>query len=110
MKEHGLKPPVLSQPGNFFKVTFYGPGDKILDLVPGIPKERQTDLKDLGLNERQIEALKLMVNENKILTNALYQEIFKTSRRTALRDLHGLIEVGQVRMLGVGKGAKYTAL
>jgi len=37
LKEHGLKPPVLPQLGDFFKVTFYGPGDKILDLVPGIP-------------------------------------------------------------------------
>ena len=110
MKEHGLKHPVLSQPGDFFKVAFYGPGDKILDLVPGIPEERQTDLRELGLNKRQIEALRLMVNKNRVLTNALYQEIFKTSRRTALRDLHGLIEVGQVRMLGVGKGAKYTVL
>jgi len=37
MKEHELKPPVLPQLGDFFKVAFYGPGDKILDLVPGIP-------------------------------------------------------------------------
>ena len=27
------------------------------DLVPSIPKERQTDLRELGFNERQIEAL-----------------------------------------------------
>lgn len=27
-------------------------GDKILDIVPSIPEERQTDLKKLGLNER----------------------------------------------------------
>jgi predicted HTH transcriptional regulator len=51
-----------------------------------------------------------MVNENRVLTNSLYQEIFRTSRRTALRDLHDLIEVGQVRMSGVGKGAKYKAV
>jgi len=44
----------------FFAVTFYGPGDRILDLIP---EEGVTDLRALGLNERQIEALRLMVNE-----------------------------------------------
>ena len=110
MKEHGLKPPVLSQLGDFFKVTFYGPGDKILDLVPGIPWERRVDLKELGLNGTQIKTLRLIVNESKICTNTLYQKIFGVSRRTALRDLHGLVEVDQVRMTGVGKGATYKAV
>jgi len=38
----------------WFRVTFYGPGDRILDLIP---EEGVTDLRALGLNERQIEAL-----------------------------------------------------
>jgi len=109
MKENGLKPPVISQPGDFFRITFFGPGDKILDLVPSIPEERQTDLKELGLNKRQVETLRLMVNESKILTNTLYQRIFKVARRTALRDLQGLVETEQAKMIGVGKGAKYKA-
>lgn len=78
--------------------------------MPSIPKERQVDLKELGLNGRQIKALRLMVNESKIFTNTLYQKIFGVSRRTALRDLHGLAEVDQVRMTGVGKGATYKAV
>ena len=110
MKEHGLNPPDFSQPGNFFRVTFHGPGDKILDLVSSVPEERQTDLKKLGLNERQIKALELMLNQSKILTNALYQKIFNVSRRTALRDFRGLVEVDQIRMLGIGKGAKYKVV
>lgn len=110
MKGHSLEPPVITQPGDFFRITFYGPGDKILDLVPNIPEERQIDLKKLGLNKRQIEALRLMVNESGVFTNALYQETFQVSRRTALRDLHGLVKVGQVRMSGVGKGSKYKVL
>ena len=109
MKNCGLKPPTLSQPGDFFRATFYGPGDKILDAVSSVPEERQTDLKELGLSERQIGALALMLNESKVLTNSLYQKIFKVSRRTALRDLQGLVEARQVIMAGVGKGAKYTA-
>ena len=110
MVDYGLKPPEFSEPGKFFKVTFYGPGDKILDLVSSIPEERQTDLKKLELNERQIEALRLMVNEGKVMTNALYQEIFNVSRRTSLRDLKKLVDVEQVRVEGVGKGSKYRAL
>ena len=51
-----------------------------------------------------------MVNQSKILTNALYQNIFNVSRRTALRDFYGLVEVGQIRMIGVGKGTKYKAV
>ena len=109
MKEHGLSNPKLSEEGDYFVVKFYGPGDKILDLVPSIPEERQTDLKKLGLNERQIEALRLMVNEKRVITNELYQTINKVSRRTALRDLRGLVKSGQIKTKGVGKGTKYSA-
>ena len=110
MVNHGLKLPEFSEQGDFFLVTFYGPGDKILDLVPDIPEERQTDLKKLGLNERQIEALRMMVNEGKVMTNSVYQQIFGVSRRTALRDLSKLVECGQTRVIGTGKAAKYEAL
>lgn len=107
MKEHGLTKPELLEEGNFFVVKFYGPGDKILDLVPSIPKERQVDLKELGLNARQVEALRLMVNEKKIITNEIYQKMLKVSRRTAVRDLQGLVKVNQIRSEGIGKGTKY---
>jgi len=109
MKEHGLLAPEFSEEGDYFVVKFYGPGDKILDLVPSILEHRQTDLKKLGLNERQIEALRLMVNEKKNITNEIYQSIHKVSRRTALRDLHGLAKLGQVKTEGIGKGTKYKA-
>ncbi len=109
-KGHGLSAPEFREEGDFFVVRFCGPGDKILDLVPSIPEERQTDLRKLGLNARQIEALKVMVNDGKIFTNTLYQNVFKVSRRSSLRDLRGLVETGQATMMGVGKGAKYKAL
>lgn len=109
MKEHGLPAPEFSEEGDFFVVKFYGPGDKILDLVSSIPEHRQTDLKKLGLNERQIETLRLMVNEKRVITNELYQVINKISRRTALRDLRGLVKSGQVKTDGIGKGTKYSA-
>ena len=49
MKKHGLPEPELSEEGDFFVAKFYGPGNNILDLVSGIPEERQTDLREMGL-------------------------------------------------------------
>ncbi len=49
-----------------------------------------------------------MVNEKKVITNDIYQDLNKVSRRTALRDLQGLVESGQVKVEGVGKGTKYS--
>jgi len=109
MKENGLSLPEFSEEGDFFVVKFYGPGDKILDLVPSIPKYRQTDLKKLGLNERQIEALRLMVNEKKQITNKDYREIFKVTDRTALRDMNSLVEKGMILKKGFKKDAFYFA-
>ena len=91
MREHGLAEPVFEDLGSFFAVTFYGPGERILDLIP---EEGVVDLRELGLNERQIEALRLMVNEGQELSNKEYRKMFGVSRQTATRDLRGLVEVG----------------
>jgi ATP-dependent DNA helicase RecG len=110
MKEYGLDEPEFSEEGDFFVVRFYGPGEKILDLVSSIPDERMTDLKGLGLNDRQIEALSLMVNEGKIFTNPLYQETFNVSRPTAARDLKELVSLNQIQIIGKGKNTRYKAI
>ncbi len=109
MKEHGLKPPIITQPGNFFRITFYGPGDKILDLVPNIPEERQVDLKKLGLNDRQVEALRLMVNEGKKFIIVEYCKLFEMNEKTARRDLKKLIEKDLVKKVGTTKKAYFKA-
>jgi len=88
------------------QVTFQGPGDHILDLIP---KEGVTDLRALGLNERQIEALALMVNEGKQLTNQQYREQFQVAANTALRDLERLVQTGWVKRVGHGRASKYVA-
>jgi len=110
MKEHGLSVPELSEEGDFFVVKFYGPGDKILDLVPSIPEHRQTDLKKLGLNDRQIEALRLMVNEKRKMTNTDYRDLLKTSERSALRDLNDLLKKGLVKRSGKRRAAEYESV
>lgn len=107
MKGHGLAPPDLSQPGDFFKVIFYGPGKNILDLISSIPAERQVDLEEQGLNERQIEALSLMVNKGEVITNKKYRKLFKISQKTAASDLKKLVEKNQIVMKGKGRNVRY---
>lgn len=109
MKEYGLSIPEFSEEGDFFVVKFYGPGDKILDLVPSIPEYRQTDLKKLGLNERQIEALRLMVNKKAVFSNKEYRDHFKVSNQTFVRDMKLMVELGQVSSIGTGRALKYLA-
>lgn len=109
MRDHGLKEPEFRLEGDFFIVTFYGPGENILDLVSDIPDERMTDLKELGLNDRQIEALRLMVNKGKVFTRSMYQEVFNVSRPTAARDLKKMVALNQVNILGKGKNTRYKA-
>ena len=109
MKEHGLAVPRFEEEGDFFVVKFYGPGDKLLDLVPSIPEERQTDLKKLGLNERQIEALRLMVNDRITFTNRQYRDLFKVSNQTFVRDMKMMSDLGFVISIGKGRALRYQA-
>ena len=68
-----------------------------------------TDLRELGLNERQVEALRLMVNEGRELGNTEYREMFGVATRTASRDLMELVKTGMVQRAGQGRGIKYRA-
>jgi ATP-dependent DNA helicase RecG len=53
-------------------------------------------LKNLGLNERQIKAIAYMKGKEKI-TNRDYQKLFKVARMTATRDLSELVEKGVLK-------------
>ena len=50
-----------------------------------------------------------MVNEGLEFTNQRYREHFGVTSKTAARDLGGLMEVGQARRLGRGRGIRYVA-
>lgn len=65
-------------------------------------------LRGLGLNERQIEAF-FYVKEKGKITNTEYQEICKTTKRTASRDLKELVSSGIFEQIGTtGKGTEYV--
>ena len=107
MQEHGLQPPRFEKQGPIFKVTFYGPGERILELFDD-PTER-VDLRSLGLNARQIEAMRILRNQAKAISNAEYRQMFGISDRTALRDLNRMIDLGLVRRVGRGPQSIYVA-
>jgi ATP-dependent DNA helicase RecG len=63
-------------------------------------------LLKLGLNDRQLKAVLIVKDKGKI-TNKEYQDINKTSDRTALRDLENLIELNVFVKEGEKKGTYY---
>jgi ATP-dependent DNA helicase RecG len=65
-------------------------------------------LKDLGLNDRQIKAV-LFVKDNGKITNSEYQKINDCSRNTASNDLAELVEKVILTSSGqIGAAAFYT--
>ena len=106
MRAHGLPEPRFEAGPGWFRAVFPGPGEHILDLIP---EEGVTDLRALGLNERQIEALRLMVNEGQTMTAGKYAQLFGVDRRTAQRDLGKLVIKGQVRRIGQGASTAYQS-
>ncbi len=75
-----------------------------------IKPEGEVDLKELGLNRRQINALKLMVNERRKLTNRQYREMFNVSKPTATRDLTQLVKENLIREVGKGRSIAYMGV
>jgi len=101
---HGLKKPVYEINNAFFKVIFNGPKEKILGLVK---PSNELDLRELGLNSRQIKSLNLL-QEKLFLTRKEYETKFSASKVTAFRDLNELIEKGFIKSEGQGRNTKYS--
>ena len=96
MRSAGLEAPKFEDRGSSFWVTLKsGPS------LPSIP-----DLADLGLSERQIEAVAYLHARGRI-TNREYQKEFSVSERTALYDLQGLVEAGVALPVSSGRGRFY---
>jgi len=102
---HGLKEPDFKEIGGSFEVVFYAPED-ILKLIP---EKGKINLKELGLNERQINVLGLMVNEKQKMTIKTYSEMFSISKKTAKRDMGKMMMLNLIIKRGVKKGAYFEA-
>jgi ATP-dependent DNA helicase RecG len=96
--EQGLPEPEYKEEFGGFSVYFYK------DIYT------EENLKKMGLNERQIRAVMYVKQKGKI-TNKEYQELNKTNKKTASRDLSGLVEKGIFEQIGkTGKGTHYTLI
>jgi predicted HTH transcriptional regulator len=94
-REAGLPEPDFEQRGPHFVVTLWR--DWLTEAV----------VKNLRLNERQKQAVEY-VKRNGRVTNSEYQEIIGVTRKTAARDLNGLVELGVFDLLGSKRGAHYV--
>ena len=93
--EAGLPEPEFRQEGGQFVMTMWR--DWLTESV----------MEELGLNERQREALSVGRRVGK-LTNAEYRRITGVTRKTAMRDLSDLVEKGVLELHGSGRGAHYS--
>jgi ATP-dependent DNA helicase RecG len=84
----------------------FDPGDNRFRVI--IWRDWLTDdrIKGLGLNERQIKAVRLLKTERQI-SNMEYQQATGASRATAKRDLDELVKTRLLTLVGAGRSARY---
>lgn len=95
MEEWKLRPPEFDAPGDFFTVTFRGPGHEI-------PEE-----KLLHLPDRPCQFMEAANQVESPFTTGAYAKRFSITQRTAQMDLRILIERGLVSREGKGKNTRY---
>ena len=103
---HGLKKPVYEINTAFFKVFFYGPKERILELVK---PSNETDLRELDLNKLQVKALSFLQKKG-LSTRKDLQEFLGTTKKTTTRYIKELIEKGFIKRQGESKKVKYKLL
>lgn len=112
MADNGLPEPKMEETANGFKLTLYGPGDKLMLMPvtpPTVPQGAGNLAKwnALGLNPRQIDALMFIERDGRI-TNRDFQELAPdVSAETLRRDLSDLVERGLLLKIGEKKATFY---
>ncbi|GHS98588.1 ATP-dependent DNA helicase [Bacteroidia bacterium] len=90
----GLPTPEMSEKEGGFIVTLFK------------DKFSEEELQNLGLNERQIDAL-LFFKEQQKITNSEYMEKFNIAERTARYDLSAMVDKGLLIKKGENKSSEY---
>lgn len=93
--ESNLPPPEFAQRGNQLVVTLWR------DWLT------EDALNKLDLTGRQQEGIRYVKKTGKI-TNSEYQDLLGVTRKTALRDLDGLVEKGVIERIGAKRGIYYV--
>ena len=98
MKKSNLPEPEFED-GFYFRVVLRGPNGRLI-----LPKNATAeDYKKFNLNDRQIDALLKMKNDDAKFTYKSYVELYNISKSTAKRDLRSLEEQKLIRKLMIDK-------
>lgn len=103
MQKYNLTPPIFTEPGPNFTVTFYGPQERFMRDLEARPEWTK------GLSERQIIAV-LHAAEKRKITTGEYCRLNNVSNMTAFRDLQELCERKLMEQVGEGRGTFYRLL
>lgn len=106
MHDAGLKEPEFFDNG-FFGVKFYGPNGKLIYNRKCKTYNRE-ELSKYDLNNRQLEALRIMYNQKYVFTYKRYCEYFDVSRTTSRRDLDDLFQKDLVKLVKLGKEKNFS--
>lgn len=103
MEEAGLPKPAFREVRAGFQLTLHGPRGMPMEDLPADPQV----LARLGLNERQVEVL-IYLNENERITSREYQGLCPdVSAETLRRDLAGLVARGILLKVGERRATYY---
>lgn len=98
MKKSNLPEPEFED-GFYFKVLLKGPNNELI-----LPKNPVADdFKDFNLNNRQIDAILKMKNDDVKFTYETYIKQYNISKSTAKRDLNKLLEKKLIRKTTVDR-------
>lgn len=101
--EAALPPPVFRETAAGFLVTLIGRPDDTLDADgPDIGEWLR-----MGLNERQIAALRFLLHEHRITNRDLQEQFADVSPETIRRDLADLVERGLLLKIGDKRATHY---
>ncbi|MBL7197411.1 MAG: putative DNA binding domain-containing protein [Candidatus Omnitrophica bacterium] len=100
MLDWGLEKPKIEVSENFFEITFYGPGESIIE-------HKETNYSAYNLKDRQIKALKHLEGKGKFALLE-YIKLTSVSKATAQRDLNDLLSKKIIERKGRRSGGKYS--
>ena len=106
MLKIGLEEPIFSEGNDSFKVVFKGNGGKIIIQENN---ENVINLRDLGLNQRQIDILTEITNNNVAMTYEDHMKMFNTSKPTAERDFRKLANLNLVKKSIVNRKVQFSS-
>ncbi len=106
MLKFGLKEPQFSEGSDSFKVVFKANDEH---LSHDGERKNIVNLKDLGLNQRQIDIVTEITNNNSSMTYDDHLRMFGKSKPTAERDFSKLVKLNLIKRNKVNKHVYFTA-